>query len=235
MKRLRRRYEGPQELLKLLKASGCILGLEEIIEEFRSLAEEEGAVSEVLPLFWESEPRFSSPEEAERTFSNLFGLWDEIAGALDEELLLLPEPGQPLSPRFVSQAWRELEGLSERERSRALDQFDNRQGDLGVFLMRSLEGLSAVALETAMDLAFETLWISTRARGLQASLRLDQLLRAQEELDDPEAEPEPALADLALSTLWEQNAAEERPLDELEIPQVMRSLRSLRRCLQKPK
>lgn len=231
MKRLERRYEGPEVLGGLLEQSGCELSVDDVREEFECAVEEGTQASEIMPLLWELEPRFASPEQARRTFSNLFGLWDAVAQEAVGDLVM-PEqdPDAPLSPEFVERTWESLCDLGKAEIRRARDRFDNRQSDVAAFVFEQLAGAGEVAQETALDLAFESWWIAERARGED---RLGRLTRTALEAafdveDDPSAEPEPALAAMVTTALWEQAADEERPLSEADLPAVERALRAVR-------
>lgn len=233
-KRLERAYEGPEVLARLLKASGCKLSVDEVQEEFLASLEEGTPAAEMLPLLWEAEPRFKTPELARQTFANLFGLWDVVAAEMggDEET---PEqdPDAPLSPVFVDRAWLELDGLSDKELSRARDRFDNVHHDLAVWTFERLREASPLAQELAMDLAFETFWLCERARGEKRVPRAtrEALDKAFRDADRLAEETEPALASLVSSTVWEQAADEENPLPEADIPAIEAVLRAARQVL----
>ena len=51
---------------------------------------------------------------------------------------------------------------------------------------------------------------------------------------DATSDVEPALGNLVTATLWEQNADEERPLPEVDIPTLERLLRITRRVTMPP-
>ncbi len=233
MKRLPREYEGPERLAELLGTSGCELTLEEVIDEFACAVEEGTQAAEIIPLLWEAEPKFASAAAARRTFANLFGLWDEVAEGQTGELLPLPalDPTAPLTPAFVERAWQRLEDQDDRALARDRDAFDNVQADVGAFVFEQTQQLGDLAVGVALDLAFELWWLCREARGEVASIPRVTLVAAHAEPDDPESEPEPALARLVTTTLWEQAAESEAALPEDTIPRIERVLRALRHAL----
>lgn len=234
-RRLERKYEGPEVLQDLLTRSGCELTVDDVREEFHAAVEEGTQANEVLPLLWELEPRFDSPEMARRTFVNLFGLWDEVEAGFSDELVVLPveqDPDAPLTQRYVDHAWAKLDALSEKDARRARDRYENVHGDAPAWLFEQLAHLSQTAVETALELCFELYWIAEDARGDRVPRANRAALEAAHaETDDLEEEPEPALAALVTATLWEHAADEESPLPEEDIPPVERALRAVRRVL----
>jgi hypothetical protein len=235
-KRIAREYEGQEVLTELLKSTGSELSVEDVVDEFSFAIEEGGEPADVLPLLWEREPQFKTPEDARRTFANLLGLWDRVAREQVGELLM-PEqdPSEPLRQAFVDHAWRELDALAPRDLQRARDRFDNVQADLVAWVFDQLKQASAVAPEVALDVLFECWWLCDRARG-EAVPRptreaLDRMWRADAQGEAAEGDAEPALAALTTTTLWEQNADEERPLPDEDIPTVERVLRTARRAM----
>ncbi|MCA9538189.1 MAG: hypothetical protein KC620_04845 [Myxococcales bacterium] len=234
-RRLPRHFEGPEILAELLEASGCDLTVDDVVEEFQCAVEEGTAAHEVIPLLWELEPKFRSPDAARRTFSNLFGLWDEVAADARGELISLEglDPDAPLKPEHVDRAWFELDELDRPAWRKARDRFDNLQFDLHSFVFEHLAGLTDVAIETALDLTFETWWICERLRGADRVPRPSRAaLDAACELDvEAEAEPEPGLAAIHTARLWEQAADETRPLPEEAIAPIERVLRAVRTVL----
>ena len=233
MKRLQRTYEGPEILADLLESSGCELTVEEVVEEFVCAVEEGTQAAEIVPLLWELEPRFPDAATARRTFSNLFGLWDDVAKGQTGDLVLLRDldPDAPLTPAFVERAWSKLDALPDAEVTRLRDTFDNVQADVGAFVFEQAAGLGDLAAATALDLAFEMWWLCLEARGAVQRVTRASLTAAHAEPDDPESEPEPALAGLVTTTLWEQAADDEAPLPEDAIPRLERVLRALRHAL----
>lgn len=233
-KRLERAYEGPEVLARLLKASGCKLSVDEVQEEFLASLEEGTPAAEMIPLLWEAEPRFKTPEAARQTFANLLGLWDVVAQELGGDAET-PEqdPDAPLTPIYVDRAWLELDGLSDKEIRRARDRFDNVHHDLAVWTFEKLRDASPLAQELAMDLAFETFWLCERARGEKRVPRAtrEALEKAFRDDDRLAEETEPALAALVSATAWEQAADEENPLPEADIPAIEAVLRAARQVL----
>jgi hypothetical protein len=239
-KRIDREYEGPEILGDLLQTSGCELTVDDVVDEISFAIEEGGEPADVLPLLWEREPRFKTPEDARRTFGNLLGLWDTVARAQIGELMM-PEqdPDLPLRQDFVDRAWRELDTLSPRDLQRARDRFDNVQADLVAWVFDHLKTASPVAPEVALDVLFECWWLCDHARGAERVPRptreaLDRAWRDAADGEGAEGDAEPALASLTTATLWEQNADEERPLPEEDISTVERVLRVARRALGAP-
>jgi hypothetical protein len=238
MKRLERKFEGPEVLAKLLADSGCELTVDDVAAEFDAALEEGTPANEVIDLLWEIEPRFKSPDVARRTFSNLFGLYEQMAQDMAAELVTLEEeqaqdPAKPLRADFVDRAWAELDDLARPELKRAHDRFDNREADVAAFLFETLSAadVGEPGLEAAEDLAFQTWWLCARARGVDSvprpSLKELKAAHHQEHAD----EPEPALADLVHATLWELAADDERPLAEADIPAIDAALQTVRRLL----
>lgn len=233
-KRIERNYEGPEILVRLLKTSGCRLSVEDVQEEFLAALEEGTPAAEIIPLLWEGEPRFKTPEDARRAFANLLGLWDAVSEELGGDLVMPDQdPEATLSAVFVDRAWAELDGLSERDVRRARDRFDNVQADLAVWAFDRLKTNSEIAQELAQDLAFELWWICERARGEGKVPRATRaaLEAAFKDTDRLAEETEPSLASLVSATLWEQAADEERPLDEADIGAVEHVLRVARQVL----
>ncbi len=230
--RLERDYEGPAALADLLKRSGCELTVDEVVEEFVCAVEEGTQANEIIPRLWELEPTFATPAEARRTFSNLFGLWDEVASDATAGLVLLEVPADPsaaLSPGFVEGAWLELEAQADGEGRRDRDRYENLQGDLGAWIFEQVSTLSTVSAESALELAFESWWILDRAGRSMATATRTALNAAL--ADEISAEAEPALASMATTTLFEAAAEEARPLPEDEIASIERVLRAVRATL----
>lgn len=235
--RLPRVYEGPDVLGPLLEASGCELDVDEVVEEFACALEEGTPAGELIPLLWEVEPRFADPAIARRTFQNLFGLWDAVDAELTAEhgpLVDLGEldPDAPLSGRQVDRASTRLVELDDRSWRKARDRFDNHQSDVATFVFECLADHDPVAVETAVDLAFETWWILEHSRGAAAVPRAGRdALTAAFAAEDDGSEPEPGLAGMITAALWEQSADEDRPLPEAAIPLAERTLKAVRLAL----
>ena len=235
MKRLERVFEGMEALAELLDMSGCDLTAEEVVEEFHCAVEEGTLAHEVIPLLWEQEPIFQNTDQARRTFSNLFGLFENIAQDSMAELVPLPtlDPDAPITPEHADRTWRVMEGLSDSDWRRSRDRFDNRQAEIGTFVFEQLQHLDQVAIEAGLILAFEAWWILEAIRG-EARLRQPsrQLLNhVFGENEGSAAEVEPALAIQASTALWERAADEEIPLGESDIPYIETVLRAVRIAL----
>jgi hypothetical protein len=233
-KRLERAYEGPEALARLLQTSGCKLSVDEVQEEFLASLEEGTPAAEIIPLLWEAEPRFKTPELARQTFSNLLRpVGSGGQGARRRRGRARAGPAEPLSATFVDRAWLELDGLSDKEIRRARDRFDNVHHDLAVWTFEQLKAVSSLGQELALDLAFETFWLCERARGEKGvpRARREALDAALNDADRLAEETEPALASLVSATLWEQAADEETPLPEADIPAIENILRAARQVL----
>ncbi len=235
--RLPRVYEGPDVLGPLLEESGCALSVDDVIDEFACALEEGTPAGEIVPLLWELEPRFRDSAMAKRTFQNLFGLWDAVDAELSAEhgpLVDLGEldPDAPLSGRQVDRASARLAELDDGGWRKARDRFDNHQSDLATFVFECLAEHDPIAIETALDLTFETWWILEHSRGAERVPRASRAaLSAAFAAEDDGGEPEPGLAGLATAALWEQAADEQRPLAEASIPLAERALKAVRRAL----
>jgi hypothetical protein len=75
-------YEGPAVLSELLARAGSPYPADEVAKRFRRAQSEGAERSEAIPSLFPSEPRFGSPDEARRLYSNLFGLWKRVAAGL---------------------------------------------------------------------------------------------------------------------------------------------------------
>jgi hypothetical protein len=75
-------YEGPVVLSELLARAGSPYPAEEVAKRFRRAQSEGAERSEAIPSLFPSEPRFASPDDARRLYSNLFGLWKRVAAGL---------------------------------------------------------------------------------------------------------------------------------------------------------
>ena len=240
MKRLDRKYEGPEVLAELLARSGCELTVDEVREELWCALEEGTPAGEVIGLLWELEPRFADADAARRTFSNLFGLFDELERALaaeGAELVQLepvePDADAPLTTELVESRLDELERLAPHERRRWAHRFDNLQSDQATFLASALEsaGIGDLGQTLALDLALECWWLWQQARGDDQTpspdlATLEAAWRAGAEV--PDTEPEPALANLVSATLWEHAASDDDPLPDEDVAAIERALAAIR-------
>jgi len=168
-------YEGPEVLGALLARAGSPHTAEEVAQHFTEALAAGEPRSDVIPSLFPEEPRFGSPEDARRLYSNLFGLWQRLESGLpaadDAPEVVEPPPVQPpdrgsvdgreLTPEFVERAWRWLASLPVREETRLRDRFSNVQPDLSEWLFQV--DLPEVALSATQDLAVESWAMMERA------------------------------------------------------------------------
>jgi hypothetical protein len=200
---LERLYEGEAVLAKLLADVGSLAKVGEAVELFRTAQAEGMEADEAIPDLFYEEPRFASADQARRLYSNLFGLWDQIAAGepgapkagRPEGRVRAPAPApEPISGTltddFVEAAFRHLADLPQRDAERWLHRWENTQPELTEAL-RLEAGDDEAVLENADTLAFEVwamLELAQPARNRPALLG-----QFQEALDATD-EPEPALA-----------------------------------------
>jgi hypothetical protein len=201
-------YEGPEVLGALLARAGSPHGAEAVAATFERAQKAGEQRSTVIPGLFPDEPRFDSPEDARRLYSNLFGLWARVAAGLGPhddapEVLLEPPPAPPLPERgsisgdvvpaeLVDGAWRHLAATPPRELQRRRDRFMNVQPDLVAWLEAApLPESGALA---AMDLAFEVWAMLDQAFGDRLEAVEFRDLRELEGEPPPIAEPQPAIA-----------------------------------------
>lgn len=221
-------FEGAQTLDGLLELAGSPCDTTEVIVHMRQAHSEGQPHTAVIPTLFPQEPRFPSPEVAQRLFENLLGLWDLIAegkpvrGA-EEPRPPRPKKVKPVRPppfapgepgsEFVEAAWRYLED-DEKERTRRMHSFDNRQDAL----LGELDGtgLTDEGYAAARHLLFELHamlelgWPPGLASVDPAALR-----------EDTEAPPVPqALTAYADEALFEAEQDEEHPLSAEELARV---------------
>lgn len=237
-------YEGPEVLASLLVSAGSRHGVEEVTECFARAQRAGEERSEVIPTLFPHEPHFASPAEAQRLYSNLFGLWDRIAaglGAVDDapELFTNPPLEQQLPPRgsldgtqltldLVESVWKHLSVLPERESRRLHDRFEGAQPSVLAWMEQI--HLQEPAVLPASELVFETWAMFDHAFGG----RLDTV--QWEDLVALEAEPppletsQPALASYAAEQLDDLTADDPDFAPELRA-QVERMLASVAAAL----
>ena len=213
--RLLAQYEGPDVLGDLLARAGCPLSVDEVAASFKQALATGEQRSDAVPALFPDEPRFGSPDEARRLYSNLFGLWDGLAAGLDpagevveEEPPAAPAPELPprgeaddpeLSPQLVEAVWKHLAALAERDGRRLRDRFESAQPDLAAWLDAvPLPDAGAVA---AQDLAFETWAMFDVAFGDRLQAVAFRELRALEAEPPPLEASQPALAAYAAESL----------------------------------
>lgn len=228
-----RQFEGPLTLDGLLDLSGSSLDTAGVLARMQAAQAEGTAYSDVIPTFFEEEPRFPSPEIARRLYQNLLGLWDLVAEGKPVRLDDGPRPPRPKkvkppaptpfhpgapSAEFVEAAWRYLED-DEKSRTRLTHAYENRQDALLGAL--DAAGLTDEGYGVARHLLFE----------LYAMLELGwppgltpvnpAALEADTEAP-PVPQPLQAYADEAL---FEAEQDEEQPLTSQELEAVRRLVR----------
>lgn len=222
---LPRRFDGRSELDVLLTKSGALGDVDDVVQAFRDAVAKEVPPQPVIMALWADEPRFESPDDAERLFSNLLGLYELVASGQPFDLgagmkvertrkqrAPAPSPleGAPDS-EWLESAWRYLDD-APRERERLGHGFDNRQDSLVSVIDAS--GLSDAGFAFVRELCFEVF----------AMLELGGLhLGSVEEADVP-AEPLETLPEALVrwvdDGLVEAEEADEQPLPEEEHPDV---------------
>jgi hypothetical protein len=222
-------FEGAPVLDELLQLAGSAHDSYTVLQRMRQ-AQAEGSTSrEVIPALFEGEPRFGSPELAQRLFQNLLGLWDMLAEGkpvrlegeerpprVKKEKPVPPAPFAPEEPdaAFVEAAWRYLED-DARARARLNDAFENKQD--GVLGALDAAGLSDEGYTVARYLLFELFGM------LELGWPPGVASVAPEAMEDPgmEALPVPeALAAYAVEALFEAEQDEEHPLSPEELAKV---------------
>lgn len=251
-KDLPHRFEGEAVVSELLERAGCPYGYEDVVFEFRAALEEDPDTppSDIIPLlFEEEEPRFRSPEESRRLYANLLGLWDRLRDAPRGPLAVLQDEAPPATfpaapegaaagtavpPDYVEWAWRTLTEGTERERTRAEDRLENRQGALADWVRQALSSLSPESEETALGLCVVAHEAFLRAFGegaLEAARWQDlEAARRQAEAGGLE-ERQPGLAAYHEDALEEATELEEDALPEEERLTVSRVLAAVRAAL----
>jgi hypothetical protein len=165
-------YEGPEVLSALLAKAGSAHGADEVAGIFSRAQKAGEPRSAVIPALFAEEPRFASPDEARRLYSNLFGLWARLSAGLgphDDAPAVVPEPpplpplpergsqeGDALSADVVDLVWRHLAAASPREVQRRRDRFGNVQPDLAAWI--DAAPLPEAGGLAASDLVFEA-WV----------------------------------------------------------------------------
>ncbi len=140
-----RHYEGPEVLGELIQLAGSPYSLDQVIEKMREAQEAGEQAGDLIPELFEGEPQFGDPLQAQLTFQNLLGLWDLLATGQPLPRQKVPRPPKPKKPEpvhpgefedegpsedWVETAWTYLEDISERERTKRVHAFENRQDAL---------------------------------------------------------------------------------------------------------
>jgi hypothetical protein len=208
-------YEGPEVLTSLLARAGSPNGAEDVVAIFTRAQGAGEPRSAVIPTLFPDEPRFDTPDDARRLYSNLFGLWARLAaglGAHDDAPEAVPEPSGPpplpergalpgntLSADLVEAVWKNLAAAPPREVQRRRDRFVNAQPDLAAWLEATpLPDSGALA---ANDLAFEAWTMFDQAFGERLRTVEYRELRVLEREPPPLEAMQPALAGYAAEQL----------------------------------
>lgn len=149
----------------MLARSGALGDVEDVVEAFRRAVAQNVPPQPVIMALWQDEPRFESPEDAERLFSNLLGLFDlveskeafELDGPAPRALkpAPVPHPGpapDPLEAEWLEAASRFL-AFAKKDRERLAHAFDNRLD--AVVSELDAAGLSDAAFAAVSAATFE--------------------------------------------------------------------------------
>ncbi len=248
------RFEGDQTLASLLASAGCELTVAEVRLEFEAALEEDPdtAAGEILPLLFETEPRFPDAEAASRLYANLLGLWDQVAARPAGALPVLqdapagPRPlpeapegavdGTEIPGDYVTFAARTLVEGDEKVRRRAEDRLENRQGALLDLVRDHLADAPPEAEEIAVGLlviaheAFRRAFGEARV-GPARPEAFRAALAAPPAEADAAGDPQPALAAYQAEILDEATLTAEDPLPVEARPAVGRALKAARVAL----
>lgn len=167
MKKLDRKFEGPEKLQKLLEQAGILADVDDITEAFKAAQKDDVPPATVIEALFEDEPRFGSPKEAAALYGNLFGLWDLLAsgGAVkgpskpQRPVKPVAPPPPPFFPKegpddlWVERAWRYLEVAEPKALQKLQHAYDHRCDALLTWLDE--QGPSALAFGLAQHLLFE--------------------------------------------------------------------------------
>ncbi len=226
-------YEGPQVLSELLRRAGSPHDADAVAETFARAQRAGEPRSSVIPGLFPEEPRFDTPDDARRLYSNLFGLWARVGAGLgpnDEGPDVLAEPAPPpplperglamgtaLSSELVDAVWRHLAAMAPREMQRRRDRFMNVQPELAGWLDGvPLPESGALA---ALDLAFELWAMFDQAFGDRLRAADFKVLRALEREPPPLQDTQPAIAAYVVEQL-DLLAGEDAKLGDEERAQV---------------
>jgi hypothetical protein len=232
-----RRYEGEDALAALLKDAGSPLSVDDVCALMHDAQAEDVGVDELFPELFDDEPRFSTRQDAQRLYANLFGLWDRIAGKSEapspiRELAPAPEPLEgPLTDEFVEMAWRHLADLPLRESERWLHRWENTQPELTEAL-RVEAGEDDAVLDNADTLGFE-LWAMLELAQPNRRRRAVLFDEFREALGSSDA-PEPVLG-VYIDEAIEEAKLADPPLSDEQAQKVARLARAVVRALCKAK
>ncbi|QSQ20570.1 hypothetical protein JY651_35820 [Pyxidicoccus parkwayensis] len=228
-----REFEGAQTLDGLLDLAGSPLDSAAVLARMQAAHAEGTPYKDVIPTFFEEEPRFPSPDIARRLYQNLLGLWDLVEEGKQVRLDDGPRPPRPKkvkpvqpapfhpkepSAEFVEAAWRYLED-DEKARTRLMHTFENRQDALLGAL--DAAGLTDEGYGVVRHLLFEL--YSMLELGWPPGLTSVSPSALEADTDaPPPPQPLQAYADEAL---FEAEQDEEQPLSSEELEAVRRLVR----------
>ncbi|WP_224363751.1 hypothetical protein [Hyalangium versicolor] len=222
-------FEGAEALDGLLELAGSPCDTSEVIVRMRTARAEGQPHAAVIPTLFPKEPRFASPEVAQRLFENLLGLWDLVAEGKPIRTEEEPRPPRPKKPKpvrpppfapgepgseFVELAWRYLED-DPKERTRREHSFDNRQDAL----LGELDGMGLTdeGYAAARHLLFE-LHAMLELGWPPGLASVDPAVLTREDTEAPPV-PQPLTA-YADEALFEAEQDEEHPLAAEELARV---------------
>ncbi len=222
---LRRRFDGAKDLDALLTKSGALGDVEDVVQAFKQAVAKDVPPQPVIMALWEDEPRFDSPADAEKLFSNLLGLYELVASGQSFDLgagtpVIRAKKARAPAPPPLAEApdfdwldlsWRYLDD-APKERERLGHAFDNRQDALVSVIDAS--GLSDAGFAFVRELCFEVF----------AMLELGgRHVTGLDETDVP-THPDGALPEALVrwvdDGLVEAEESDEEPLSEAEHPDV---------------
>lgn len=219
-----RRFDGRATLDALLAKSGALGEVDDVVQAFRDAVKKDIPPQPVILALWADEPRFDSPADAERLFSNLLGLYELIAAGQPFDLGASAAPARvkrarapappPLSgpPEgdWLEAAWRYLDD-APKERERLGHAFDNRQDALVSVI--DAAGLSDAGFAFARELCFEVFAMLELGGRAVATIDGDDVPATSEGLPE-------ALVRWVDDGLVEAEDADEQPLPSAEHPEV---------------
>jgi hypothetical protein len=210
---LERIFEGRQVLDSLLSQCGSLADTEDVYGAFVKAAQSQSGAAVVIDALWEDEPRFSSPEQARRLFSNLLGLFALVESG-QKVRLDVPKSGPIRAPKASKPKPFGQEGPSDDDIAAALryfsdwpkefvrfsDAFDNKQDALLTCLDEAALADDVFAI---IVLTLKELFAVFELSGLQVGSVSAEAIRARQPGDFP-----PACARWIDESLVEAQAAE---------------------------
>jgi hypothetical protein len=132
-----RHFEGRDVLQKLLEQSGTLADVEDVANALTQAIAQKAPPQAVIEALWDDEPRFQSPKDAARLFSNLLGLYDLLESGVSVDLSVKQKAPKrpkverpeslgesPLSPDFIESAWKYFDDFPN-EKKKLCHRFDN--------------------------------------------------------------------------------------------------------------